>query len=143
MTLLLISLFLVVKVGNLFGSRRSTIITLYNGAFDSSSALFLVIKVTNAHISLSFMFFRSQTQILRRGTKLRYIVYTFSFYLSGISGSRTGIILIHSFCCTAFCNQELLDSVFNYETHIDPFTSVIGLLHSFKVLELRATTYES
>lgn len=78
MMLLLISVFLVVKVGNLFGSRRSTIITLYNGAFDSSSALFLVIKVTNAHFSLSFMFFRSQTQILhvRRGTepdKLRYI----------------------------------------------------------------------
>uniref|UniRef100_A0A096M9Q5 Solute carrier family 43 member 3b n=1 Tax=Poecilia formosa TaxID=48698 RepID=A0A096M9Q5_POEFO len=33
------------QVGNLFGSRRSTIITLYNGAFDSSSALFLVIKL--------------------------------------------------------------------------------------------------
>lgn len=37
------------KVGNLFGSRRSTIITLYNGAFDSSSALFLVIKVRNIY----------------------------------------------------------------------------------------------
>lgn len=34
-------------MGNLFGSHRSTIITLYNGAFDSSSALFLVIKVRN------------------------------------------------------------------------------------------------
>ncbi|KAL6117617.1 slc43a3 [Pungitius sinensis] len=33
------------QVGNLFGSHRSTIITLYNGAFDSSSALFLVIKL--------------------------------------------------------------------------------------------------
>ncbi|MEQ2192046.1 hypothetical protein XENOCAPTIV_006236, partial [Xenoophorus captivus] len=33
------------QVGNLFGSRRSTIITLYNGAFDSSSALFLIIKL--------------------------------------------------------------------------------------------------
>ncbi|KAM4621771.1 solute carrier family 43 member 3b isoform 1-T2 [Polymixia lowei] len=33
------------QVGNLFGSHRSTIITLYNGAFDSSSAIFLVIKV--------------------------------------------------------------------------------------------------
>ncbi|XP_056456894.1 equilibrative nucleobase transporter 1-like [Gadus chalcogrammus] len=33
------------QVGNLFGSQRSTIITLYNGAFDSSSALFLVIKL--------------------------------------------------------------------------------------------------
>nr|XP_033488841.1 solute carrier family 43 member 3-like [Epinephelus lanceolatus] len=34
-----------VQVGNLFGSHRSTIITLYNGAVDSSSALFFVIKL--------------------------------------------------------------------------------------------------
>ncbi|XP_069485110.1 equilibrative nucleobase transporter 1 isoform X6 [Ambystoma mexicanum] len=33
------------QVGNLFGKKRSTIITLYNGAFDSSSAVFLLIKV--------------------------------------------------------------------------------------------------
>ncbi|XP_057707143.1 equilibrative nucleobase transporter 1-like [Corythoichthys intestinalis] len=33
------------QVGNLFGTHRSTIITLYNGAFDSSSALFLIIKL--------------------------------------------------------------------------------------------------
>nr|XP_048708674.1 equilibrative nucleobase transporter 1 isoform X1 [Caretta caretta]XP_048708676.1 equilibrative nucleobase transporter 1 isoform X1 [Caretta caretta] len=32
-------------VGNLFGKHRSTIITLYNGAFDSSSAVFLVVKL--------------------------------------------------------------------------------------------------
>uniref|UniRef100_H2LF43 Solute carrier family 43 member 3b n=1 Tax=Oryzias latipes TaxID=8090 RepID=H2LF43_ORYLA len=47
------------QVGNLFGSRRSTIITLYNGAFDSSSALFLIIKLLHeAGISLrgSFLF---------------------------------------------------------------------------------------
>ncbi|XP_054453605.1 equilibrative nucleobase transporter 1-like [Anoplopoma fimbria] len=47
------------QVGNLFGSRRSTIITLYNGAFDSSSALFLVIKLLHeAGVSLrsSFLF---------------------------------------------------------------------------------------
>lgn len=37
----------VLQVGNLFGKHRSTIITLYNGAFDSSSAVFLVIKVRN------------------------------------------------------------------------------------------------
>ncbi|KAM3623136.1 uncharacterized protein V6R79_007476 [Siganus canaliculatus] len=35
-----------VQVGNLFAARRSTIINLYNGAFDSSSAVFLIIKVT-------------------------------------------------------------------------------------------------
>ncbi|XP_053357772.1 solute carrier family 43 member 3a isoform X1 [Clarias gariepinus] len=34
-----------IQVGNLFGTHRSTIITLYNGAFDSSSAVFFVIKV--------------------------------------------------------------------------------------------------
>ncbi|XP_053361455.1 solute carrier family 43 member 3b [Clarias gariepinus] len=33
------------QVGNLFGAHRSTIITLYNGAFDSSSAVFLVVKL--------------------------------------------------------------------------------------------------
>ncbi|XP_029297649.1 solute carrier family 43 member 3-like [Cottoperca gobio] len=47
------------QVGNLFGSRRSTVITLYNGAVDSSSALFLVIKLLHeAGVSLrsSFLF---------------------------------------------------------------------------------------
>ncbi|XP_072239839.1 equilibrative nucleobase transporter 1-like [Leuresthes tenuis] len=33
------------QVGNLFAAHRSTIITLYNGAFDSSSAVFLIIKL--------------------------------------------------------------------------------------------------
>ncbi|XP_077349314.1 equilibrative nucleobase transporter 1 isoform X1 [Lithobates pipiens] len=33
------------QVGNLFGAQRSTIITLYNGAFDSSSVIFLIVKV--------------------------------------------------------------------------------------------------
>ncbi|KAM9356689.1 solute carrier family 43 member 3b, partial [Symphorus nematophorus] len=46
------------QVGNLFGSHRSTIITLYNGAFDSSSALFLVIKLLyESGISLHTSFF--------------------------------------------------------------------------------------
>uniref|UniRef100_A0A3Q2GSV6 Solute carrier family 43 member 3 n=1 Tax=Equus caballus TaxID=9796 RepID=A0A3Q2GSV6_HORSE len=48
------------QVGNLFGKHRSTIITLYNGAFDSSSAVFLVIKLLYEQgISLraSFLFF--------------------------------------------------------------------------------------
>ncbi|KAL7991945.1 hypothetical protein Chor_016201 [Crotalus horridus] len=36
------------QIGNLFGKHRSTIITLYNGAFDSSSAVFLIIKVGDA-----------------------------------------------------------------------------------------------
>ncbi|CAB1325464.1 unnamed protein product [Coregonus sp. 'balchen'] len=47
------------QIGNLFGSNRSTIITLYNGAFDSSSALFLIIKLLfEVGISLraSFLF---------------------------------------------------------------------------------------
>ncbi|KAL2088294.1 hypothetical protein ACEWY4_015193 [Coilia grayii] len=54
-------LFLVtnMQVGNLFGSRRSTIITLYNGAFDSSSAVFLIIKLlheSGVSLQASFLF---------------------------------------------------------------------------------------
>ncbi|XP_076972345.1 equilibrative nucleobase transporter 1 isoform X2 [Tamandua tetradactyla] len=47
------------QIGNLFGKHRFTIITLYNGAFDSSSAVFLIIKLLyEQHISLraSFVF---------------------------------------------------------------------------------------
>ncbi|XP_068445528.1 solute carrier family 43 member 3a [Clinocottus analis] len=33
------------QVGNLFAAHRSTIITLHNGAFDSSASVFLIIKV--------------------------------------------------------------------------------------------------
>ncbi|KAG9332278.1 hypothetical protein JZ751_015439, partial [Albula glossodonta] len=46
-------------VGNLFGPYRSTVITLYNGPYDSSSSIFLIIKVLHeAGISLrsSFLF---------------------------------------------------------------------------------------
>ncbi|ROK44361.1 Solute carrier family 43 member 3 [Anabarilius grahami] len=54
-------LFLVtnIQVGNLFGAHRSTIITLYNGAFDSSSAVFLVIKLLfedGVSLRVSFLF---------------------------------------------------------------------------------------
>ncbi|XP_059202485.1 equilibrative nucleobase transporter 1-like [Centropristis striata] len=46
------------QVGNLFGSHRSTIITLYNGAVDSSAALFLVIKLLHeSGISFRSSFF--------------------------------------------------------------------------------------
>ncbi|XP_063145157.1 equilibrative nucleobase transporter 1 isoform X2 [Candoia aspera] len=46
------------QVGNLFGKHRSTIITLYNGAFDSSSAVFLIIKLLYEQgLSLGAMFF--------------------------------------------------------------------------------------
>ncbi|XP_030000913.1 solute carrier family 43 member 3-like [Sphaeramia orbicularis] len=61
------------QVGNLFGARRSTVITLYNGAFDSSAALFLVIKVRNLlhevhvsfHISFHFLSACSVIHLLR------------------------------------------------------------------------------
>ncbi|KAJ8269399.1 hypothetical protein COCON_G00120060 [Conger conger] len=46
------------QVGNLFGTHRSTIITLYNGAFDSSSIIFLIVKVlSEGGISLHNSFF--------------------------------------------------------------------------------------
>ncbi|KAJ6652627.1 hypothetical protein lerEdw1_011279, partial [Lerista edwardsae] len=45
------------QVGNLFGKHRSTVITLYNGAFDSSSAVFLIIKLLyEKGLLLSHMF---------------------------------------------------------------------------------------
>ncbi|XP_071664747.1 equilibrative nucleobase transporter 1 isoform X3 [Patagioenas fasciata] len=45
------------QVGNLFGKYRSIIITLYNGAFDSSSAIFLIVKVLYERgLSLRTMF---------------------------------------------------------------------------------------
>ncbi|XP_075282501.1 equilibrative nucleobase transporter 1 [Opisthocomus hoazin] len=45
------------QVGNLFGKYRSIIITLYNGAFDSSSAVFLIVKVLYEQgLSLRTMF---------------------------------------------------------------------------------------
>ncbi|XP_020023227.2 equilibrative nucleobase transporter 1 isoform X1 [Castor canadensis] len=47
------------QIGNLFGKHRSTIITLYNGAFDSSSAVFLIIKLLyeqGISIRASFLF---------------------------------------------------------------------------------------
>ncbi|XP_049747938.1 equilibrative nucleobase transporter 1 isoform X2 [Elephas maximus indicus] len=47
------------QVGNLFGKHRSTIITLYNGAFDSSSAVFLILKLLyeqGVSLRASFLF---------------------------------------------------------------------------------------
>ncbi|GCB68924.1 hypothetical protein scyTo_0013894, partial [Scyliorhinus torazame] len=44
-------------VANLFTNRRSTVITLYNGALDSASAVFLLVKVLHeAGFSLMSMF---------------------------------------------------------------------------------------
>ncbi|XP_034544311.1 solute carrier family 43 member 3-like [Notolabrus celidotus] len=46
-----------VQVGNLFHFYRSTIITIYNGAFDSSAVVFLVIKLLHERgVSLHLIF---------------------------------------------------------------------------------------
>uniref|UniRef100_A0A3B3ZRG4 Solute carrier family 43 member 3a n=1 Tax=Periophthalmus magnuspinnatus TaxID=409849 RepID=A0A3B3ZRG4_9GOBI len=47
------------QVGNLFGARRSTVITVYTGAFGSSSLLFLIIKLlyeAGVPLQSSFLF---------------------------------------------------------------------------------------
>ncbi|KAI3352774.1 hypothetical protein L3Q82_019351 [Scortum barcoo] len=59
-----------VQVGNLFAAHRSTIITLYNGAFDSSSAVFLIIKILyeqgiSLHSSFLVLSFCSIIHLLR------------------------------------------------------------------------------
>ncbi|XP_038570292.1 solute carrier family 43 member 3a [Micropterus salmoides] len=58
------------QVGNLFAAHRSTIITLYNGAFDSSAAVFLIIKVLfeqgiSLHSSFLVLSFCSIIHLLR------------------------------------------------------------------------------
>ncbi|XP_072342187.1 equilibrative nucleobase transporter 1-like [Scyliorhinus torazame] len=46
-----------IQVANVFGNQRSTIITLYNGALDSSAAVFLLVKVLHdVGFSLMSMF---------------------------------------------------------------------------------------
>lgn len=43
-----------VKVGNLFESYRSTIINIYNGAYDTSAVVFLIIKVMGTWCNKTF-----------------------------------------------------------------------------------------
>ncbi|XP_048476828.1 equilibrative nucleobase transporter 1-like isoform X2 [Rhincodon typus] len=46
-----------VQTGNLFGNKRSTVITLYNGAFGSSAAMFLLVKgLYESGVSLRYTF---------------------------------------------------------------------------------------
>ncbi|KAM9795097.1 equilibrative nucleobase transporter 1-like [Neosynchiropus ocellatus] len=46
-----------IQVGSLFGSRRFTVITLYNGAFDTSAALFFILKLIHeSGISIHHLF---------------------------------------------------------------------------------------
>ncbi|GCB76325.1 hypothetical protein scyTo_0019121 [Scyliorhinus torazame] len=56
-----------IQVGNLFQNRRSAIITLYNGAVDSSAVVFLLVKVLHeAVFSMMsiFLFISSLSAIL-------------------------------------------------------------------------------
>uniref|UniRef100_A0A667WK20 Solute carrier family 43 member 3 n=1 Tax=Myripristis murdjan TaxID=586833 RepID=A0A667WK20_9TELE len=58
------------QVGNLFPAHRSTVITLYSGAFDSSSAVFLIMKVlheqgVSLHASFLFLSICSIIHLLR------------------------------------------------------------------------------
>ncbi|KAM9362504.1 equilibrative nucleobase transporter 1-like isoform 2-T2 [Symphorus nematophorus] len=58
------------QVGNLFDSYRSTIITIYNGAFDSSAAVFLIIKLLHErgvalHSSFLFLTLCTTLHLLR------------------------------------------------------------------------------
>ncbi|KAM9849695.1 solute carrier family 43 member 3b [Aulostomus maculatus] len=91
------------QVGNLFGTHRSTIITLYNGAFDSSSALFLVIKLLHeSGISLlsCFLFLSAcsiihllRTFILLPRTFIPYTLpdgYTYGLRGSDQTGENAG-----------------------------------------------------
>ncbi|KAM8880291.1 LOW QUALITY PROTEIN: solute carrier family 43 member 3a [Spinachia spinachia] len=71
------------KVGNLFAAHRSTVITLYNGAFDSSASVFLIITVLHEQgislrSSLLVVSFRSIFHLVRSFLLMprTYIPYT-------------------------------------------------------------------
>ncbi|XP_043940061.1 solute carrier family 43 member 3 [Protopterus annectens] len=61
-----------IQIGNLYGSRRSTVITLYNGAFDSSSSIFLLVKILHEYgVTLKSMF------LFFSGCSILHILRTF------------------------------------------------------------------
>lgn len=61
-----------VKVGNLFDSYRSTIITLYNGAYDSSAVVLLIIKVIDIRCN-------KDPSALRSASKVKHALSSFVF----------------------------------------------------------------
>uniref|UniRef100_A0A673B5T7 Solute carrier family 43 member 3 n=1 Tax=Sphaeramia orbicularis TaxID=375764 RepID=A0A673B5T7_9TELE len=102
------SMFLItnMQVGNLFRSRRSTVITLYSGAYGSSAALFLVIKVLyTAGISLyaSFLFLSAcnvihllRTLFLMPRTLIPYPLpehYTYGIICGESNSASAGFVL--------------------------------------------------
>uniref|UniRef100_A0A673B9A0 Solute carrier family 43 member 3 n=1 Tax=Sphaeramia orbicularis TaxID=375764 RepID=A0A673B9A0_9TELE len=102
------SMFLItnMQVGNLFRSRRSTVITLYSGAYGSSAALFLIIKVLyTAGISLyaSFLFLSAcsvihllRTLFLMPRTLIPYPLpehYTYGIICGESNSASAGFVL--------------------------------------------------
>uniref|UniRef100_G3STK3 Solute carrier family 43 member 3 n=1 Tax=Loxodonta africana TaxID=9785 RepID=G3STK3_LOXAF len=91
------------QVGNLFGKHRSTIITLYNGAFDSSSAVFLILKLLyeqGVSLRASFLFLSvcsawhvGRTFLLMPRGHIPYPLppnYHYGGTLSQVGGTRAG-----------------------------------------------------
>uniref|UniRef100_UPI00398F84C9 equilibrative nucleobase transporter 1-like n=1 Tax=Pristiophorus japonicus TaxID=55135 RepID=UPI00398F84C9 len=88
------------QVANLFGNKRSTIITLYNGAFDSSSVVFLLVKVlyeAGLQLRTIFLFISClsvlhilRTYILLPRTQIPYPLP--EGYTYGASGQKFGLI---------------------------------------------------
>lgn len=89
------------QIGNLFGKHRSTIITLYNGAFDSSSAVFLIIKLLyeqGVSLRASFIFLSicsawhvGRTFLLMPRGHIPYpLPPNYNYGLCSLKGSREG-----------------------------------------------------
>ncbi|XP_020375282.1 equilibrative nucleobase transporter 1-like [Rhincodon typus] len=91
------------QVGNLFGDRRSTVITLYNGAFASSSCSFLLVKVfyqAGFSVRSIFLFISSMSivHVLRVLFLLpsKHIPYPLpEDYTYGITCKRFGLDSLH------------------------------------------------
>ncbi|XP_072913692.1 equilibrative nucleobase transporter 1-like [Hemitrygon akajei] len=88
------------QVGNLFGSKRSIVITLYDGAYNSSPAVFLVVKVlyeTGFSLRSIFLFISSlslfhivRTIFLMPRTHIPYPIPEGYTYGRSIRGAPTG-----------------------------------------------------
>lgn len=124
------------KVGNLFGSHRSTIITLYNGAFDSSSALFLVIKVRNVYPSLLLV---KSTAVLIHSHKwwsLCCLAFSCSCYMrlaSPFGPPSSFCLAAASFTCSGLsscCQKNLFPTRCLSATHMGMISAILVQLQS-------------
>uniref|UniRef100_A0A3Q3IA51 Solute carrier family 43 member 3a n=1 Tax=Monopterus albus TaxID=43700 RepID=A0A3Q3IA51_MONAL len=110
-----------IQVGNLFTTHRSTVITVYNGAFDSSAAVFFIIKVLyeqGVSLCSSFVFlsFCSIIHVLRTFLLMpkSHIPYPLpENYTYGLTCGKANTYNVKKFESM----KDLLEHLFNCKKH--------------------------